>query len=224
MSRKVWFISLSVCITILSLILGFTVCQNSYLRLWETLCALGTSVKYYGCEVFGIEHSTHAGITDISGVLKWEQFLPKTTEDFKLKANIFFSLFIQGGNLKAFWLMLGKGAGNVGRYIVLFLPFVLLFVLLIKKTYAKPNTNHNQDTKPLKAFKWVMGKTYHPIKRFIKEYAAYVERDGKWKTAWIVIWALNFNLASMIVAFVAYYLYFSVSFDVKSLYGQVCKV
>ena len=58
MSRKVWFISLSVCITILSLILGFTVFQNSYLRLWETLCALGTSVKYYGCEVFGIEHST----------------------------------------------------------------------------------------------------------------------------------------------------------------------
>ncbi|MBE5739232.1 MAG: hypothetical protein E7349_00070 [Clostridiales bacterium] len=224
MSRKVWFISLSVFITVLSVALGVTVFQSSYLRLWETLCALGTSVKYYGCEVFGIEHSTHAGITDISGVLKWEQFLPKTTEDFKLKANIFFSLFIQGGNLKAFWLMVGKGVGNVARYIVLFLPFVLLFVLLIKKAYATPNTKHNQDTKPLKAFKWVMGKTYHPIKRFIKEYAAYVERDGKWKTAWIVIWALNFNLASMIVAFVAYYLYFSVSFDVKSLYGQVCNL
>lgn len=126
--------------------------------------------------------------------------------------------------MKAFWSTVGRGAGNVARYIVLFLPFVLLFVLLIKKAYATPNTNHNQDTKPLKAFKWVMGKTYHPIKRFIREYAAYVESDGKWKTAWITIWALNLNLASIIVAFVAYYLYFSVSFDVKSLYGQVCNL
>lgn len=36
------------------------------------------------------------------------------------------------------------------------------------------------------------------------------------------MWGFNLNLASIIVAFLAFYLYFAVSFDFSSLYGQFC--
>jgi hypothetical protein len=39
-----------------------------------------------------------------------------------------------------------------------------------------------------------------------------------------MIWALNLNVVSIFMAFLAYYFYFVMSFDLLSLYGQVCKL
>ena len=222
--RTKCFIGLSVIITFLSVVLGATVFYKSFVRLWETLGDLWTSLQYYCCEIFGIEHSVHAGVTDKSEVLEWNEILPETPDRFKLKTAIFFKLFFHGGNIKSFGAAVGVGAGNIARWLVLLLPLILLFVFLIKKAYSTPNTRHNQDTKPLKVFKWLANKTYQPLKRFVLDYLDYIQANGKWKILWIVIWIINLNVASIIVAFIAYYLYFAVTFKVTTLYGQVCNL
>ena len=218
------FVSLSVFFTVLSVALGLTVFYKSIARLGETWMELWSSLKYYFCEIFSIEHSVHAEVTDRSEILEWNEVLPETEDGFKLKAAIFFRLFFNGQNFKGFGTAVGTGAGNVARYIVLLLPLVLLLILLIKKAYSTPNTRHNQDTKPLKVFKWLASKTYRPIKAFVLDYLVYIRVYGKWKTAWIVIWAINLNWASIALAFIAYYLYFAVTFKVTTLYGQFCNL
>ena len=222
--RTKYFIGLSVIITVLSVVLGMTVFYKSFVRLWETLGDLWTSLQYYCCEIFGVEHSVHAGVTDKSEVLEWNEVLPETQDGFKLKSAIFFKLFFYGGNIKSFATTVGVGAGNIARWLVLLLPLILLLVLLVKKAYSTPNTRHNQDTKPLRAFKWMANKTYQPLKRFVLDYLEYINANGKWKIAWIAIWIMNLNVASIIVAFIAYYLYFAVTFKVTTLYGQVCNL
>ena len=186
--RTKCFIGLSVVITLLSVVLGATVFYKSFVRLWETLGDLWTSLQYYFCEIFGVEHSVHAGVTDKSEVLEWNEAVPETPDRFKLKTAVFFKLFFYGGNIKSFGTAVGTGAGNIARWLVLLLPLILLLVFLIKKAYSTPNTRHNHDTKPLKAFKWLATKTYQPIKRFVLDYFDYIRINGKWKITWIFIW------------------------------------
>lgn len=218
------FIGLSVFITVLSIALGLTVFYKSIARLGETWIELWSSLKYYFCEICGIEHTVHAGVTDKSEILEWGEVLPKTEDGFKLKTAIYFKLFFNGGNFKSFGTAVGMGVGGVARWLVLFLPLILLVIMLIRKMYSTPNANHNQDTKPLKAFKWMANKTYQPIKRFVLDYLDYIRENGRWKISWIVIWIINLNIASIIVAFVAYYLYFAVTFKLTTLYGQFCNL
>ncbi len=218
------FLGLSIGITVLSVLLGASVFYRSYIRLWETLGDLWDSVRYYFCEIFMIKHNIHAGVTDKSEVLGIENILPETEDGFGVKWAVYFRLFFYGGNIQGYGEKVGVGVGNVARYILLFLPLVILLVLIIRKIYSKPNTRHNQDTKPLQIFKRVATKTYQPIKRFVLDFIDYLNTHDKWKTAWIVLWMMNLNLMSIIVAFVAYYLYFAVTFKVLTLYGQVCKL
>ena len=218
------FIGLSIFITVLSIALGLTFFYKSIARLGETWVELWSSLKYYFCEICGIEHSIHAGVTDNSEILEWSEVLPKTEDGFKLKTAIYFKLFFNGQNFKSFGTAVGMGVGGFARWLVLFLPLILLLIMLIRKMYSTPNTNHNQDTKPLKAFKWIASKTYQPIKRFVLDYLDYIRENCMWKISWIVIWIINLNIASIIVAFVAYYLYFAVTFKLTTLYGQFCNL
>ena len=218
------FLGLSIGITVLSVLLGASVFYKSYIRLWETLGDLWDSVRYYFCELFMIKHNIHAGVTDKSDVLGLIAVLPETEEGFSLKWAVYCKLFFNGGNIQGYGEEVGVGVGNAARYILLFLPLVILSVLIIWKIYSKPNKLHNQDTKQLRGFKRFASKTYQPIKRFILDYRDYLDMHGKWKMAWITIWAMNLNLASIIVAFIAYYLYFAVTFKVTTLYRQVCKL
>ena len=218
------FVGLSIGITVLSVLLGASIFYRSYMRLWETLGDLWDSVRYYFCEIFMIEHNIHAGVTDKSEVLGIENILPETPEGFGVNWTIYFKLFFSARNLQGYNGVVGVGVGNAARYILLFLPLVVVLVLVVRKVYSKPNKRHNYDTKPLRVFKRIAAKTYQPIRRFILDFKEYLNAHDKWKTWWIVIWLMNLNLMSIIVAFVAYYMYFAVTFKVLTLYGQVCKL
>ena len=218
-----WFWLLSVMITLASVVFGATVFYKSYVRLWETLGELWESMRYYVCEIFQIKHSINVGVIDKSDVLGWTPMLPETPQSFDVRTGLFRRVFFTGMNVSLYGNKLGLSLGNIAKYITLFLPFILLAVFWIKRMYATPNNNYNKDTKPLKVFKWLSGNTYQPIKRFAQEFISHV-KGTKWVTAWVTIWALNFNLVSIFVAFLAFYLYFAVSFDVLSLYRQVCNL
>ena len=214
---------LSILITLVSVVLGVTVFWDSFVRLWETLGDLADSARYYFCEIFQIEHSIEVGVTEKSDVLGWTPILPETPESFDVRAGLFKRIFFTKGNIRLFGAKLSVGAGNVAKWLSLLLPLILLAVFWIKKMYATPNTNYNVDTKPLRVFKWIAANTYQPIKGFVKAYVSYV-KTTKWVTAWMIIWALNMNLVSICVAFLAFYLYFAVSFNVLSIYRQICNL
>ena len=226
MIRKIYF-WLSVFLTAVFVALGLTVFLQSYQRLWETVCDLGLSAKYYICEIFQIEHSGNISINEFSsvfGVKNDSVGLPDTAREIIDKTGIFWRLVVNANNLKDYSALIGKGLANFARILTLLMPFFIAVVLLIRYAYMKPNNAHNRDTKPLKAFKWLSKWTYQPIKRFVLSYREYLRTNRYFKNGWIWIWLVNTNLLSIIVAFVAFYLYFAVSFDFASIYRQFCKL
>ena len=222
-TRK-WYIALSVFLTAVFVALGVTVFNKSFLRLWETIRDFGLSCKYYVCEIFSIEHNTLVSITDKSEVLDWNYILPETSEGFGKRTGLFFRMLIHQNNFTGFSLLLGKKAEGLSRILVLLLPVFLLGWLTLTRMYGASNTKHNKDTLPLRTFKKISGVIYQPLKRFFIGYKGYLENETRWKTAWLWIWAFNLNLASIFVAFISFYLYFAVSFDFRSIYGQFCNL
>ena len=138
--KRKWFIFISILLTIVSIALGLTIFFAAYKRLWETLGDLAVSAKFYFFEILQIEHTVNPSVTNPSDVLESTPMLPETPDLFRLRTSIFFKLFFYGGNIKGFGMSVGEGAGKVARYLVLFLPFVLLLVFVVKRLYAMPNT------------------------------------------------------------------------------------
>ena len=218
--KKIICIVASVLITIFFIYLAISHFSNSYLRLGETFRDLWNSMKYYFFEIFEMEHDTKATVKDYSEIMKWDVSIPETPEDAKVDMENYMNLLVDKENLNYYNYTVGVKIGDFARILLIVLPFIVLLCILIKMLYLRPNHKHGKDTIPLKAFKCISKFTYQPIKRVIITYYVFLQENKKILDLWLVIWLMNLNIMSIIVAFVAYYLYFSVSCDILGLYGQ----
>ena len=205
-------------------LLGVFAFSTSYLRAFEAGGNLIDSIKLYFCEIFGIAHSTVPTVNSWSEVMKWDILLPSDFEAFKILAVKFFELLVDKENFIGYWSVVGDKSAVAAKVIAIALPCVLVFVFALKRLYASGNTKHNKDTLPLKAFKSVSRATYQPVKRFVLGYIDFLKHTNWLWICWLVLWTFHLNLVSIVLGFFAYYFYFSVSFDVASIYTQVCKL
>ena len=222
--KKIICIVASVLITIFFIYLAISHFSNSYLRLGETFRDLWNSMKYYFFEIFEMEHDTKATVKDYSEIMKWDVSIPETPEDAKVDMEQYMNLLVDKENLNYYNYTVGVKMGDFARILLIVLPFIVLLCILIKMLYLRPNHKHGKETIPLKVFKCIARFTYQPIKRVILTYNEFLQENKKILDLWTVIWLMNLNIMSIIVAFVSYYLYFSVSCDVLGLYGQFVKL
>lgn len=219
MSKKnIAYIVISVLVTVAFIMLAVFVFYSSYNRIFESLIDLINSIKYYFCKIFGIDAELNTSILNDSDAIKWSVSLPSNFDDFKVKFVEFWRLFANLDNLILYGKTIGEKAGVIAQVLVIILPFVFLFIFVVKRLYSTPNTKHNKDTLPLKIHKTFARKIYHPFWLFCKGYLDFLKRQKYIAILWLVIWFCNLNLASVCISFFAYFLYFSVSFDFVSIY------
>lgn len=221
---RIFSISFTVILSLLFILLGVFRFSTSYIRFIEALGDLWNSVKFYFFEIFGIPHITPPTVEQYSEVMKWDIFLPETFESFKIKASAYFDLLFDESNLQAYGNLVFGKLEVIAKASAIVLPCILVLVLAIKKIYGSSNTDHGKDTIPLRAFKWLSSVTYQPIKRVVKAYLAFLSDNAYIPILWAILWAFHLNLASIIIAFFAYYFYFAVSFRFGTMYVQFCKL
>lgn len=222
--KKIICIIASVIFTVFFIYLAISHFSNSYLRLGETFGDLWNSMKYYFFEIFEIDHDTVASVKEYSEIMKWDISIPETPEDAKVDMDNYMNLLVDKENINYYNYTVGVKMGDFARVLLIVLPFIVLLVILIKMLYLRPNHKHGKETIPLKVFKCIARFTYQPIKHTILTYWQFLQENRNILNLWLIIWLMNLNLMSIIVAFVAYYLYFSVSCDFLGLYGQFVKL
>ena len=88
-------VALSIVITAAFVCIGIFCCTKSYLRLLETLGELCAALKFYFCELFGIEQNLapNEPVIPPSKVLNGElNLLPRTSNVFLLKLQAYFMI------------------------------------------------------------------------------------------------------------------------------------
>ncbi len=222
--RRVVNILVSVLVSVIFVLLGVLVFSSSYLRFWETLTEFGQSVAFYFCEIFGIEHGILPSVNAPSQVVGNMIKLPDNLDGFKENTQSFFSLFVSGENFVGWWQSFTGTLATLSKVLVLLLPCVVGLWFVIRWLYGRSNRRHNKDTVPLTVFKFVARYTYQPLKRFVRGYLCFLREHGWIWKCWVAVWVFHFNLASILMGFLAYYFYFAVSFDLTTLYPQIYRL
>lgn len=221
---RVFNITLTVLLSLVFILLGIFHFSSSYLRLLESLHDLLKSIIYFFSRIFGLNNDVIPTVNNYSKILEWNLFLPEDFEAFKAQASSYFSLLVSKENLAKYGVLIADNLVNIAKISAIAIPSILILILAIKRIYRSNNTNHNKDTVPLRVFKWITGKIYHPIKRLIKAYIVFV-KDNRWIwISWLILWVIQLNLATIMIAFFAFYFYFVVSFEFETLYIQFCKL
>lgn len=215
-----------VCITLVFLLMSIFVFPGAFTRILESFEDLWKSFVYYIQEILHINFGIDPTVNSFSSVPFTPVFgLPGTWEEFQIYWNSYWAQFSSSENFLAYLSALSEFLYNFSQIILLVgIPIVLILVLMFKRYLNTENNDYNVDSKALQVFKKVSSVTYVPIKNWIIKFCAFVKDNKKYFIFWLFLWAYNFNLITIIIEFIAFYLYLVVSFDFVSLYIQFVKL
>lgn len=223
-----------VCIAIM---LGFLACAafvfpSALGRIIEGGRDFGLSMAYYFCELFGISHNITPTVNDLPKMPFFSNYggssptvaVADSWGEFKADFAAYWQLWASKENLLGYLSYLGNMLGNVSMWILCLLPLAILCILFLKRYLKTHNNDYDIDSRPLQVFKKVSNHTYRPVKSWFIDFFVFVREHKAYWAVWLVIWAYNFNLFTIILEFFAFYFYFVVSFDISSIYRQVYKL
>ncbi len=210
--------------------LGFIACTvflfpKAIYRLIESFRDFGLSFAYYYLELFEIEHKI---IPTVNELMKEPTvpviLLPETWENFKEILPKYWELWATKENFIRYLIYISEKLEVFAQVLMIILPFIMGLFFLIKSTFERPNNNDNKDTKPLKIFKKIVKYTYSPINKWLISFYNFIKNHRAYYLSWLGIWMLNFNVATIIIEFIAFYLYFIISFEFSTIYFQIYKL
>ena len=227
---------ISIAITLFFVGCGFMF-PNAIPRLAEAIRDFGTSCCYY---FFGLFSENPAACPIEPTVLNyqaweftespWEplRLFPWTWEEFKVLWGEYWSLWATWENFENYWWSLSSLLEIISKVLIIALTIYIPY-FVISKLKKKPQSDSedlriNEDSKPLALFKKFQFGVIYPVVDWIKGYIEFLRENPRIYKTWLFLWCLYFNVISIGVAFIAYYLYFIVGFDVLSIYTQVIKL
>ncbi|MBQ8908999.1 MAG: hypothetical protein IJY90_01755 [Clostridia bacterium] len=213
-------------ITICFVLVSIFVFPNAYTRIWESLQDLWSSLQYYAKELFKLDIDVRPSVIDKSVVPFTPIFnLPATWEEFTIAWGKYWNLWASSDNFTAYLSWVADFLFYFCQVLlIVVVPLFLLSYLFFQRYLSKQNNDYNKESKPLKYTKWLATKIYIPVKNWLKRFFAFLqEKSAYWKW-WLFIWAFNFNFITIIIEFIAFYLYFVISFDKTSIYMQLYKL
>lgn len=211
-------------ITLVFILISFLFFKYSYIRLYESFIDLFTSFKYYINNLFNLNWNYDITINNFSKVpFKLPLNLPSSWDKFKILCSNYFKNFFDKDNFLNYFSFLVKRLYKFSRFVLILLPFILILFIIIKSK-NNINNNYNKDSKPLVIFKKFEDKLFIPINLWIKNFIKFLFTYSFYIKLWIFIWFINFNFITIIIEFIAYYVYFIASFNLLSIYIQVLKL
>lgn len=163
--------------------------------------------------------------------------LPSEWELFKAKWALYWKAFV---NKRVFFLWLYHVV-NITYYVTTALMYGIPLWFLIKKLFNKfyfrekpkkvKDENGDElyeqpitDSKPLKAWQSFYFAVPQRVESWFVGLFVFVKERAELWQFWALLLLLYFNVFTIILEFIAYYLYFAVEFDFLNLYRQVYKL
>lgn len=210
--------------TIACLLVSALCFTDSYIRFGESCRDFGLSMAYYFVS-FGDGALPSVTVNNWSSVpLQLPFNLPSTWQEFTLAWNDYWHVWASWDNCTNYIAYLANGLYVLAQILLILLPFILVVVLICRLCADKTNNKYNVDTRCLRVWKRGSARIYAPVKAWCKQFVQFIKQHGFYWRLWLFVWLFNFNAAAILLEFFAYYFYFIISFDVVSLYRQVCKL
>ena len=203
-------------------------------RLIESGRDIGLSAAYYFCELFQIPHSITPTVNDFPKIPFFDFGggsapsapsvpIPEDWQGFAEKWSVYWRTWATGENFFAYLSFLGNLLYVLSMAVLCLLPMVLVAYFLLKRFAKAENNDWGKDTKPLRIFKRIT-TFYLPVKQWVLSFIGFLRESGVYWKIWLALWLFYFNVFTIVLEFIAFYLYFVVSFDFANIYRQVYKL
>ncbi len=198
--------------------------ENSLYRIIDSLIDLFWSTGYYFCKLFRIENNIEVTVNNISPYSPTIDF-PATFEAFKSSFVRFWESFFSKSSFLGYIGEVGKILYFIALVVaVALIPVAVIFLTAFRMYFNKQNNDYNKDSKALILFKRISACTFRPIKSFFVSLFRFIKEHKIYYCSWFIVFLISCNAITVFIEFIAYYLYFAMSFDVSSLYIQVYKL
>ena len=220
----------SVMITIGFIACGIFIFPNAICRLVESLRDLALSCVYYVSRLFLLDFEITVTVNNLpSWQIAPSQFqpldlFPFTWEEFQVDLKAYGERLLDKQSLQSYLRFLSDLLFNASRFLVFAIPLWLALRYAFRSYLNKCNQDCGKESLFLRFFKRVSDFTYHPVKRWIKEYIGFLRDHSFYVNIWLKLWLFYFNVWTIVLEFLAYYLYFVFSFDLLNIYRFVYKV
>lgn len=220
-------------ITLCFVLLGVFVFFGAVGRIIEAVRDLGLSVAYYFCELFFIPHNITPTVNTfpkipffnfIGGAEAPDIPIPEDWQTFADNWSVYWQLWASGENFLAYLSSFEQLLIILSQSLLIIVPAILIAYILFSRLLKNQNNDYDKDSRPLQIFKRVSSVTYRPVRAWLLSFFGFVRDNGiYWKT-WLALWLFYFNIFTIFLEFIAFYLYFVVSFDFTTIYRQVYKL
>lgn len=212
-------------ITIVCLLFTFFRFDTAFVRLWEAIRDFGLSIAYYVTELFFEPGTVTPTVTQFSSVT-WKEVLhlPENWTGFESELKVYLARVFSAESFAGYLSWLSDGLYHISKALLLLLPLIICIVFAVNFVLTKHNNRYGEESRPLQISKKIYDKTLSHVVRWCSAFGKFV-KDNYWHYyIWLIIWAFNFNVFTIIIEFLAFYFYFVVSFDVIHIYTQVVKL
>ena len=230
MRRNVLKIMLTIDISIFFVYLGVACFPNWICRVIEACRDIGLSAAYYFCELTEVPVEITPTINEMPAFQffanRWQplKILPFEYETFVLNFQNFFKRFFDMELFIGYNESVSLKVFNISRILIIIIPVILLAVILAGKYTSRINVEHDKTSKPLEVYLKFKYTIIKPSVGRIREYCEWLKKYSFILKIWLVIWACYFNVITIFIEALAYYLYFVVSFDFIHIYRQIYKL
>ena len=223
-----------IAITLGFVVLGVFEFFGSVGRVIEGGRDIGLSAAYYFCELFQIPHNITPTVNEFPKIpfFDWGGSAPSSPsipipdewQAFTEKWSLYWRIWANGNNFLSYLSFLGNLLLLLSKVLLLVVPFLLLVYLLCRRILKTQNNDYDRDSVPLRIFKRISSVTYRPAKAWLLSFFVFVRDRGVYWKIWLALWLFYFNAFAIVLEFIAFYLYFVVSFDFINIYRQVYKL
>lgn len=214
-------------LVVLSLGLTFFRYVDALKRLFTAFVDFGWSFVLYVFKIFLKAENTsiRASVLDIP-VIDIQKFIPFDLAELERKWNILGESLLKKELLVLYldWLLVKLR--DILMLLAMSLPVVLLIGVIFKSFMLSPRgpEEHNVDSEPLRIFKKYFLSTGKKIYLRIRDFFAFFRKNRIYVFTLFAIWLINLNIATIIVEFLAFYLYFASVFNFADIRGQLFKL
>ena len=212
----------AVFILVFSAIITFSTSRVALIRLVFSVRDFGISVAYYFCSFFDKNIAVTVTQLPSASILK---YLPYDVDEIIRRLGDMWDYVF---NAECFLTFVLRGLANINAFsvfILLLLPVFILLPLLVKRIILSPNDNpHGEKSRAVLFFEdKILDNIYIWKERFKKLFSTLWE-STLYRWIFIILWLINFNLATVVFEFLAFYFYFAFSFDLGNLPTQAAKL
>lgn len=216
-----------ICVGIILLSIGLIpFCfKYAHLRIAEALYDIVDSTKYYISELFGLNLKGNLSVNELTKLPFSLPFnIPQTWGDFVESFNGYWKAFFNMETFTMYCSIILNVLSVVSRVLMIITPVICIMLIINAFGKNKENNNYNEDSKPLKTWKVFERKVYIPVKAWLLNFKEFVNDNRYYITIFFLVWAYSFNIISIGIEFIAYYLFFITSFKTITLYVQLVKL